>query len=76
MRSFVQILACQHAASLELEVEEALLISLAVWVYITRITILMFCFVFSALQLPTGKTTVMHLVSRENLPEPNNQGTP
>lgn len=28
----------------------------------------------AALQLPTGKTTVMHLVSRENLPEPNNQG--
>ncbi len=29
---------------------------------------------FSALQLPVGKTTVMHLVARENLPEPNNQG--
>ncbi|CAG5122475.1 unnamed protein product [Candidula unifasciata] len=28
----------------------------------------------TALQLPTGKTTVMHLVARENLPEPNNQG--
>ncbi|KAJ8297641.1 hypothetical protein KUTeg_024172 [Tegillarca granosa] len=28
-----------------------------------------------ALQLPLGKTTVMHLVARENLPEPNNQGT-
>lgn len=27
-----------------------------------------------ALQLPLGKTTVMHLVARENLPEPNNQG--
>ncbi|XP_061164821.1 ubiquitin-like protein 3 [Saccostrea echinata] len=27
-----------------------------------------------ALQLPQGKTTVMHLVPRENLPEPNNQG--
>ncbi|OWF52880.1 ubiquitin-like protein 3 [Mizuhopecten yessoensis] len=27
-----------------------------------------------ALQLPMGKTTVMHLVPRENLPEPNNQG--
>ena len=27
-----------------------------------------------ALQLPTGKTTVMHLVARENLPEPNSQG--
>ncbi|KAK2184762.1 hypothetical protein NP493_253g00015 [Ridgeia piscesae] len=26
-----------------------------------------------ALQLPLGKTTVMHLVARENLPEPNNQ---
>ena len=33
-----------------------------------------FHFFFPALQLPTGKTTVMHLVSRENLPEPNNQG--
>ena len=28
-----------------------------------------------ALQLPTGKTTVMHLVARETLPESNNQGT-
>jgi len=27
-----------------------------------------------ALQLPTGKTSVMHLVPRENLPEPNSQG--
>lgn len=27
-----------------------------------------------ALHLPLGKTTVMHLVARENLPEPNNQG--
>ncbi|CAG0882794.1 unnamed protein product [Darwinula stevensoni] len=27
-----------------------------------------------ALGLPTGKTTVMHLVPRENLPEPNSQG--
>ena len=27
-----------------------------------------------ALQLPTGRTTVMHLVARENLPEPNSQG--
>ena len=27
-----------------------------------------------ALQLPAGKTTVMHLVARENLPEPNNRG--
>uniref|UniRef100_A0A915BXW0 AAA+ ATPase domain-containing protein n=1 Tax=Parascaris univalens TaxID=6257 RepID=A0A915BXW0_PARUN len=25
----------------------------------------------SALSLPAGKTTVMHLVTRENLPEPN-----
>ncbi|KAH7731865.1 Protein C46F11.6 [Aphelenchoides avenae] len=25
----------------------------------------------SALSLPVGKTTVMHLVTRENLPEPN-----
>ena len=29
-----------------------------------------------ALHLPLGKTTVMHLVARENLPEPNNQGKP
>ncbi len=29
----------------------------------------------SALTLPLGKTTVMHLVARENLPEPNSQGT-
>lgn len=28
----------------------------------------------AALQLPPGKTTVMHLVARENLPELNNQG--
>jgi len=27
-----------------------------------------------ALGLPFGKTTVMHLVPRENLPEPNSQG--
>lgn len=27
-----------------------------------------------ALGLPYGKTTVMHLVPRENLPEPNSQG--
>ncbi|UYV75566.1 UBL3 [Cordylochernes scorpioides] len=27
-----------------------------------------------ALQLPLGRTTVMHLVPRENLPEPNSQG--
>ena len=26
-----------------------------------------------ALSLPLGKTTVMHLVARENLPEPNSQ---
>ncbi|GFT17080.1 ubiquitin-like protein 3 [Nephila pilipes] len=26
-----------------------------------------------ALQLPMGRTTVMHLVPRENLPEPNSQ---
>ena len=29
---------------------------------------------FVALGLPTGKTTVMHLVPRESLPEPNSQG--
>lgn len=29
-----------------------------------------------ALGLPTGKTCVMHLVPRENLPEPNSQGMP
>lgn len=28
-----------------------------------------------ALGLPLGKTTVMHLVPRDNLPEPNSQGT-
>lgn len=27
-----------------------------------------------ALGLPFGRTTVMHLVPRENLPEPNSQG--
>lgn len=27
-----------------------------------------------ALGLPMGKTTVMHLVPRDNLPEPNSQG--
>lgn len=27
-----------------------------------------------ALVLPLGKTTVMHLVPRDNLPEPNSQG--
>lgn len=29
-----------------------------------------------ALKLPFGKTTVMHLVARETLPEPNSQGEP
>uniref|UniRef100_A0A914SIT3 UBL3-like ubiquitin domain-containing protein n=1 Tax=Parascaris equorum TaxID=6256 RepID=A0A914SIT3_PAREQ len=29
----------------------------------------------SALSLPAGKTTVMHLVTRENLPEPNSGGS-
>ena len=33
----------------------------------------MFCHTV-ALGLPTGKTTVMHLVPRESLPEPNSQG--
>lgn len=28
----------------------------------------------NALSLPAGKTTVMHLVTRENLPEPNSNG--
>lgn len=28
-----------------------------------------------ALGLPMGKTTVMHLVPRDNLPEPNSQGS-
>lgn len=28
----------------------------------------------NALSLPSGKTTVMHLVTRENLPEPNSNG--
>lgn len=28
----------------------------------------------AALKLPLGKTTVMHLVARETLPEPNSQG--
>lgn len=28
-----------------------------------------------ALGLPSSKTTVMHLVPRENLPEPNSQGS-
>ena len=28
----------------------------------------------AALKLPHGKTTVMHLVARETLPEPNSQG--
>lgn len=34
-----------------------------------------FFFFFAALKLPFGKTTVMHLVARETLPEPNSQGT-
>jgi hypothetical protein len=29
---------------------------------------------YIALKLPFGKTTVMHLVARETLPEPNSQG--
>ncbi|XP_067943949.1 ubiquitin-like protein 3 [Watersipora subatra] len=29
----------------------------------------------AALQLPLGKTTVMHLVARETLPEPSGQGS-
>lgn len=33
-----------------------------------------FFFFFAALKLPFGKTTVMHLVARETLPEPNSQG--
>lgn len=32
-----------------------------------------FC-VFKALKLPPGRTTVMHLVARETLPEPNSHG--
>lgn len=31
-------------------------------------------YVFSALKLPPGRTTVMHLVARETLPEPNSHG--
>lgn len=31
-------------------------------------------FFFVALQLPLGRTSVMHLVPRETLPEPNSQG--
>ena len=27
-----------------------------------------------ALQLPLGKTTAMHIMARETLPEPNSQG--
>lgn len=34
----------------------------------------MFSFSIGALGLPLGKTTVMHLVPRDNLPEPNSQG--
>lgn len=34
-----------------------------------------FLFISSlALQLPLGRTTVMHLIPRESLPEPNSQG--
>lgn len=29
---------------------------------------------FKALKLPPGRTTVMHLVARETLPEPNSHG--
>jgi hypothetical protein len=29
--------------------------------------------VLAGLRLPSGKTTVMHLVAREHLPEPNSQ---
>ncbi|MBN3322961.1 UBL3 protein, partial [Atractosteus spatula] len=29
-----------------------------------------------ALKLPPGRTTVMHLVARETLPEPNSHGEP
>lgn len=32
------------------------------------------CSHFLALKLPLGRTTVMHLVARETLPEPNSQG--
>jgi len=31
-------------------------------------------FMFKALKLPPGRTTVMHLVARETLPEPNSHG--
>ncbi len=34
----------------------------------------LFLVIILALQLPLGKTSVMHLVPRENLPEPNSQG--
>lgn len=30
--------------------------------------------IFAALNLPLGKRSVMHLVARENLPEPPSQG--
>ena len=33
-----------------------------------------FCPKFAGLKLPTGKTTVMHLVSRETVPEPQSAG--
>ena len=38
------------------------------------ISFVLFFNCFTALGLPTGKTTVMHLVPRESLPEPNSQG--
>ncbi|EDV25046.1 uncharacterized protein TRIADDRAFT_25794, partial [Trichoplax adhaerens] len=30
--------------------------------------------ILSSMRLPAGKTTVMHLVARENIPEPSSQG--
>ena len=38
------------------------------------ISFVLFFHCLTALGLPTGKTTVMHLVPRESLPEPNSQG--
>lgn len=38
------------------------------------ISFVLFFNCLTALGLPTGKTTVMHLVPRESLPEPNSQG--
>lgn len=35
---------------------------------------MMCIFMFEALKLPPGRTTVMHLVARETLPEPNSHG--